>query len=190
MIGRRVVFFAVMGAFVTLGACKKDPPLPIAPEPAVSNAPDTVGDGQRALDAEARADSIRDARVAEEARARSLSTLTAMVFFDYDQSTITPEGERLLRDKVEILRSNPDVRVRIEGHADERGSTEYNVALGNRRAESVVRFLSSFGIDGSRFTTTSYGEERPMERSETESAFARNRRAEFVITAGESGIGG
>jgi peptidoglycan-associated lipoprotein len=191
MTGRRFVLFAVALSFATLGACKKDVPPPPPPPPA--ELPDTVGDGQQALDAQNRADSIRAAREAEEARQREvqrvMSVLTAMVFFEYDQSSLTPEGERLLRDKSTILRDNPEVRIRVEGHADERGSTEYNVALGNRRAESVVRFLTSFGLDASRFTTTSFGEERPMDRGESESSFARNRRGEFVVTAGEGSIG-
>jgi len=119
---------------------------------------------------------------------RARTALTAMVFFEYDESTITAEGESILRDKVDVLRANPEVRMRVEGHADERGSTEYNIALGQRRADAVVRFLSGFGVDGSRFTTTSYGEERPLERGETEFSWSRNRRAEFAITAGESTI--
>lgn len=191
MTGRRFVLATVALSFVALGACKKDPPPP--PPPPAQQMPDTAGDGQRALDAQRRADSIRDARAAEEearrVRERAMSTLTAMVFFEYDQSSLTAEAERLLRDKQQILSQYPALRIRVEGHADERGSTEYNVALGNRRAESIVRFLTSFGIDASRFTTTSFGEERPLDRGMTESAFARNRRAEFAVTAGENSIG-
>lgn len=189
MIGRRIVLCAVAGALMAFGACSSDPPPPPPPEPApAEDNSDAEEEARRRAAAQARADSIAEARRIEEARRAAVANLTAMVFFDYDESTITAEGESILRDKVEVLRSNPGVRIRIEGHADERGSTEYNVALGNRRAEAVVRFLTSFGIDASRFTTTSFGEERPLQRGESESAFARNRRAEFVITAGESSI--
>lgn len=118
----------------------------------------------------------------------AVSALTAMVFFEYDESTITSEAERILRDKVTVMRANPQVRLRVEGHADERGSTEYNIALGQRRADAIVQFMTGFGIDASRLSTTSYGEERPMERGETESAWSRNRRGEFAITAGEASI--
>jgi peptidoglycan-associated lipoprotein len=107
-----------------------------------------------------------------------------MVFFDYDASAIRSDAESVLRAKLPILQANPQVRMRIEGHADERGSTEYNIALGTRRAQSVVTFLSGFGLPASAFTILSYGEERPLENASNEAAWARNRRAEFVITEG------
>jgi peptidoglycan-associated lipoprotein len=112
------------------------------------------------------------------------NTLTEMVFFDYDQSEIRSDAQTVLRAKIPLLQSNPQVRMRIEGHADERGSTEYNIALGTRRAQSVVTFLTGFGLPASAFTILSYGEERPLEAASTEAAWARNRRAEFVITEG------
>jgi peptidoglycan-associated lipoprotein len=107
-----------------------------------------------------------------------------MVNFDYDESVITNEAEQILRRKIPILRNSPTVRIRMEGHADERGSTEYNLALGSRRAESVSEFLAGFGISGDRFTTTSFGEDRPLVNRSDEAAWARNRRVEFVITGG------
>jgi len=120
----------------------------------------------------------------EEAR----ETLTTPVYFDYDQSAITPQARRVLESKAEILRASPQVRLRLEGHADERGSNEYNLALGNRRAESVLNFFTSFGLQGNRFSTVSYGEERPAVDESNEEAWAQNRRVEFVITAGRNQI--
>ncbi len=120
-------------------------------------------------------------RAADQAR----STLQAVVQFDYDEATITAASERLLRAKLPILRASPTIRLRLEGHADERGSTEYNLALGSRRAESVQEFLSGFGISASVFTTTSFGEERPAVNRSDEAAWAQNRRVEFVITGGQ-----
>jgi peptidoglycan-associated lipoprotein len=111
-----------------------------------------------------------------------------MVFFDLDMSEIRNDAERVLRAKIPILQASPAVRLRLEGHADERGSTEYNLALGTRRAESVRQFLSNFGVAADRFTITSYGEERPRALGAGESAWAQNRRVEFVITAGENQI--
>ena len=190
---RRIVVSAL--AFVlVLGACSKEPPPP--PEP--------TGPSQEELE-RMRADSIaraqeearrleeeRRQREAEEARraavAAARGTLTEMVFFDYDESAITLEAERILRQKVDILRTSPMVQMRLEGHADERGSTEYNVALGNRRAEAVKQFFASFGIDESRFSMVSYGEERPRVRESNEEAWAQNRRVEFVLTAGANDI--
>lgn len=130
----------------------------------------------------ARADSL--ARV-EQARARVREQLSEMVFFDYDSFDLSQDAEDKLRAKAEILRANPSVRLRIEGHADQRGSTEYNLALGQRRAEAVRTFLEGYGIDAGRLATLSYGKERPLVEGGDESSWARNRRAEFVVTGGE-----
>lgn len=144
----------------------------------------------------ARQDSIAEARAeerrmeeAEERRLRAArETLEEMIFFEYDESEITPEAERVLRPKVEILRNSPAVELRVEGHADERGSTEYNIALGSRRAQSVVDYFTGFGLDPDRFEIVSYGEERPLVNASNEAAWARNRRAEFEIVAGADQI--
>jgi peptidoglycan-associated lipoprotein len=85
---------------------------------------------------------------------------------------------------VPILRANPGVQIRIAGHADERGSVEYNLALGMRRANAVREYLAGFGIDVSRFDTVSMGEDMPLDPASTEAAWARNRRAEFTVTGG------
>ncbi len=89
----------------------------------------------------------------------------------------------MLQRKVSVLREYPGIQLRLEGHCDERGSNEYNLALGQRRAESVRRYLMSYGIDASRFATISYGEERPLVDAQNEEAWAQNRRAEFMVTA-------
>ncbi len=110
------------------------------------------------------------------------ATLEVVVRFDFDEAAITAETDQLLREKLPILRSSPTFTLRLEGHADERGSIEYNLALGSRRAESVRDFLTSQGISEDRLTTTSFGKERPLvDRSDPE-AWAQNRRVEFVIT--------
>jgi peptidoglycan-associated lipoprotein len=101
---------------------------------------------------------------------------------------ISPQAERILRSKLNILRDSPSVMIRVEGHCDNRGSNEYNDALGNRRAQAVVDFFTNFGLDASRFSIVSVGEDRPLGRGESESAWAENRRAQFVITAGQNDI--
>jgi peptidoglycan-associated lipoprotein len=116
--------------------------------------------------------------------ARIRSTLQEMVFFDYDQSTIRDDSKSVLDAKIPILRANPGVALRIEGHADERGSVEYNLALSLRRANAIRDYLTNFGLDGSRFEVAAMGEERPLESGATEAAYARNRRGEFYITRG------
>jgi peptidoglycan-associated lipoprotein len=151
-------------------------------------------DSVRRAEEAARAEAARQAaaRAAEAERQRAVAaartTLEEMVFFDYDMSAIRDDAAASLRRKVDILRASPQVRIRIEGHADERGSTEYNLALGNRRAESVRQFLTGFGLAQDRFEIVSFGEGRPLVQGSNEEAWARNRRAQFVITAGANAI--
>ena len=110
------------------------------------------------------------------------ATLEAVVHFDFDESAITAEADQLLREKLPILLNSPTILLRLEGHADERGSVEYNLALGSRRAESVRAFLAGLGVSTDRLTTTSYGEERPLVDQADAASFALNRRVGFVIT--------
>ncbi|GAF93556.1 unnamed protein product [marine sediment metagenome] len=140
-------------------------------------------EARREADAQRREEEARR-RAADDAR----ESLTEMVFFEYDMSRITPEAEQLLRQKVAVLRASPEVSMRMEGHADERGSNEYNLALGSRRAESVIAFITGFGIDVTRFETVSYGEERPLVNRSDEAAWGQNRRVEFVLTGGMNQI--
>jgi peptidoglycan-associated lipoprotein len=111
------------------------------------------------------------------------ATLEEVVHFDFDETAITSEAEQLLRAKLPILRDSAAFLLLLEGHADERGSIEYNLALGGRRAESVREFLTGLGISPDRLTTTSFGEERPLVSRSDAEAWAQNRRVEFVITA-------
>ncbi len=115
-------------------------------------------------------------------QASQRATLEEVVRFDFDEATITAEADQLLRAKLPILRNSPTFTLRLEGHADERGSIEYNLALGSRRAESVREFLTGLGISEDRLTTTSFGEERPLADQSDQAAWAQNRRVEFVIT--------
>ncbi|HEX6940332.1 MAG TPA: OmpA family protein [Longimicrobiales bacterium] len=191
---KRVILPALVGALL-VGACSGNEP------------PQQVGPTPEELAAQARADSIEAARRAEEERRRleeerrraeeearrraeeearrAREILAEMVHFDYDKYDIRPMDQETLRRKVSVLRANPDVRVRIVGHADERGSDEYNLALGLRRANAVKDFLVGFGLDASRFETVSMGEEQPIDPASNEAAWAQNRRAEFQVTAGE-----
>lgn len=111
----------------------------------------------------------------------AITVLRERVHFEFDRSRITDESAAVLQRKAEVLRAHPDLRVTIEGHCDERGSLEYNMALGQRRAESTRRYLTGLGLSGDMFSTVSYGEERPIAQGSNESAWQQNRRAEFVI---------
>ena len=103
------------------------------------------------------------------------------IYFDFDKSILSPSAQDNLLRKAEWLRENYDATVTIEGHCDERGTNEYNLALGDRRAESAKDFLSDLGIDPSRLSTISYGEERPVDPRHNEEAWAKNRRSHFNV---------
>lgn len=103
------------------------------------------------------------------------------IYFEFDSSTLTPAAQDNLLRKAEWLRENSDVTVTIEGHCDDRGTNEYNLALGDRRAESAKAFLVDLGIDAMRLTTISYGEERPVCNQRNEECWAKNRRGNFVV---------
>ncbi|MGH7581197.1 MAG: OmpA family protein [Gemmatimonadales bacterium] len=112
------------------------------------------------------------------------STLEERIHFALDRADLTPEARTSLTAKAEILRSSPGLTLRIDGHADERGSDEYNLALSKRRAAEAKRFMMGQGIDAARLETVGYGEEQPMDRGAGESAWAMNRRADFRVTGG------
>jgi peptidoglycan-associated lipoprotein len=112
------------------------------------------------------------------------ATLEARIHFNFDQSDLTSAARQSLTDKAEILRAIPDLTLRIEGHADERGSDEYNLALSNGRAATARRFLVDWGISADRLETFGYGEEQPVDQGENEAAWASNRRNEFRVSTG------
>ncbi len=103
-----------------------------------------------------------------------------IIYFGFDTATIQGQYGELLRAHAEFLVKNPSVKVLIEGHADERGTPEYNIALGEHRGQAVEKYLQSLGVSASQMSVVSYGEEKPMVKSRTESAFAKNRRAVLV----------
>jgi len=176
-------------------ACRRTPPPPVTPSPTVNQ--DSIDAAERARrDAEradaARRDSIDRANAAREdslRRAREAlegvrSALTAPIYFDYDSDAIGEAGRSALDQKLAILQANSGVRLRIAGHADERGSDEYNLALGQRRAAAAKRYLTQRGIPEAQIEIVSFGEERPVASGSDESAWAQNRRDEFEVTAG------
>jgi peptidoglycan-associated lipoprotein len=103
------------------------------------------------------------------------------VFFDFDKYDIRPEDAKTLDGNAGWLKSNPNHLVLIEGHCDERGTNEYNLALGERRAKATMNYLVSQGVQASRITIISYGEERPTCTEKTEACWAKNRRAHFLV---------
>jgi peptidoglycan-associated lipoprotein len=111
-------------------------------------------------------------------------TIGDRVFFAVDQSTLSPEATATLAQQAQWLQTNSDYAVIIEGHADEQGTREYNLALGARRASAVQNYLISQGVSSSRLRTVSYGKERPIEVCSDEACYSRNRRAVTVLSMG------
>jgi len=103
------------------------------------------------------------------------------IYFDFDRATLTKEAREMLARKAAFLKGNVQLKVLIEGHCDERGTIEYNLALGERRARASAEYLRNLGVDSTRIDTVSYGKERPLDPGHTEEAWAKNRRAQFVI---------
>ncbi|MEO2280795.1 peptidoglycan-associated lipoprotein Pal [Pseudoalteromonas pernae] len=103
-----------------------------------------------------------------------------IVYFDFDRATIQSQYAELLQAHAQFLAQNPSVKVLIEGHADERGTPEYNIALGESRGQAVEKYLMSLGVNANQMSVVSYGEEKPMIKARNEEAFAKNRRAVLV----------
>jgi peptidoglycan-associated lipoprotein len=128
----------------------------------------------------ARQRAIEEQRLKEIQEAKDMF-LNDDIYFEFDSSTLTSEAQLLLKKKAEWLQNNPEVMSTIEGHCDDRGTNEYNLALGDRRATSAKTFLVDLGVSASRLTTISYGEERPVDPGKNEDAWAKNRRCHFTI---------
>ena len=132
----------------------------------------------------ARQRAIEEQRLKEEAESEAAARnmfLNEDIFFEFDSAVLLPEAQVILKKKAEWLINNSDVTVTIQGHCDERGTNEYNLALGERRAASAKTFLMDLGISGSRLNCISYGEERPVDPAHNEEAWAKNRRGHFTI---------
>ncbi len=178
---RRHGFVPLALLAIGMVACKKKAPEvePIPqPSPAPSPAPTPAPPAPPSTMGESAAEVTR-AMMAE---------LGNMIHFEYDKSDIRSEDQAILNRKADVLRANPAVRLRVSGHADERGSDEYNQVLGQRRANAAKTYLVARGIDAGRIDVISYGEERPVDRASTESAWAMNRRDEFEVTAGGNAL--
>ncbi|HEU4632102.1 MAG TPA: peptidoglycan-associated lipoprotein Pal [Gemmatimonadaceae bacterium] len=192
----RAVPLLAIALALTAAACHKQQLQPATPQPA--DLPPTTS----MVDSAAIRDSLDRARAAEEEAARrradslamadrerelaeARAALLAPVYFEFDQAELAEDARMTLDAKVPVLVANPGLRLRIAGHTDSRGSDEYNVALGQRRAVMVREYLVQHGVDASRLDVVSYGEERPAVEGENEGAWAQNRRAEFQIVGGE-----
>lgn len=165
---------------LAFGACKKKKPeVQAAPPPPVTQMPQPPR-----VETPPPPVVAPSGPTAAEITARVRSVILETVYFEYDSDAIRSDAQAMLEQKVPLLAANPSVRLQVAGHCDSRGTDEYNLALGRRRAEAVKRFLTDRGIDASRIETISFGSERPAVQGEGEQAWSQNRRDEFTITAG------
>jgi len=194
------LLLVVLAGLVTAGAVAcGGKPAPETPAPqanadsiaaAAKARQDSIAAAEAAARAREEAERIAAQRTADSLAALGRSTdavrtmLATMIHFDYDKANIRPDDAGTLDQKVGILQANGNLRVRVAGHCDERGSDEYNLALGNRRATSAKQYLVSHGIDAGRVETQSYGKERPLDPGHNEEAWSKNRRDEFDILSG------
>jgi peptidoglycan-associated lipoprotein len=186
----------VIALVMLVASCEKQkiasqPPTTTAEEEAQRKAEEEARqrelERQRAIDEETlEAESAKRAGLSEEMEEERKMTERAVfenedIKFDFDSIRLSSEAQEILRRKAQWMKANPNARVTIEGHCDNRGTNEYNLALGDRRAHSAMVFLVNLGIAKERLKTISFGEERPIDFAETEEAWAKNRRAHFVI---------
>ena len=168
---------AAAAAALALGACAKKPPKQLPPPPAEAPA-DTAGAGQGSG---AGSGSVGNA-VLPGSRADFIQSVPSdRVFFALDSYTLDDKDRQVLDSQAVWLQRNPNVRVTIEGHCDERGTREYNLALGDRRANAAKNYLAAKGIDPARMAVISYGKERPEALGSDEESWAKNRRAVTVV---------
>ena len=188
-ISRIVAVVSAVVLATTLAACaKKTPPVakPTTPPPASSSGanrppqpPTPVNEPQQVPVEPSAGDTLSSKDLDDINKNSPFQPL----FFAYDQAEVSSDGQKVLNSNAEILKKYPTWIITIEGHSDERGTAEYNLALGERRALAARNYLVSLGIPAGRLRTVSYGKEFPFDPGHTEEAFSQNRRAHFVVTS-------
>jgi len=166
---RRIVIATLMAGTALLAACKKEPPasLPPEPEPNVTATPTPTAPTGPVLGTQAHFEEAVNGK--------------NVIYFDTDRYNIDSVSAAALQTQAQYLMRYPNINVRVEGNTDERGTREYNLALGERRANAAKNYLVSLGVAASRITTISYGKERPVALGSNESAWAQNRRDVTVV---------
>ena len=164
------MLFIVPGLMLTASCAKKA----VKPEAAVSKTDDSAKKAPPVPPA-------TDDAAKSAALAAREKFMKQDVNFAFDSAVLDATAQAILKDKADWLKKNADAATTVEGHCDERGTVAYNIALGERRAESAKAFLVNMGVSAAKMTTISYGKEKPLDPSKTESAYAKNRRAHFVL---------
>lgn len=172
----RLQLLGMVAAFGLLAACGTE----------TQQAATTTAAGTKAQAAPAAAAPAANVGIAQDSIRYFVANVGDRVFFDTDKSDLRPDAVQVLNRQATWLKANPKVTIRIEGHADERGTREYNLALGERRAHAAAEYLISQGVDKARVATISYGKERPVAAGNNEDAWKQNRRAVTTLVAGYS----
>jgi peptidoglycan-associated lipoprotein len=191
MIAGFIVLAFGFGSLLLMASCAtQEAQVPEAMEPSTTEmeqkaVPEEEGATMEAAEAKA-AEEARRARLQELEESKKMADEVRKfesenIYFDFDKSVLKPEAKVVLKKKGDWLGKNPSYSIRVEGNCDERGTNEYNLALGERRAHSAKKFLMALGISGDRISTISYGEERPAVLGHNEEAWAKNRRDEFKL---------
>lgn len=182
-----------LAGLLLLGGCATPPdqgPAEDQAAPEQADGPPAAEEGPEGARAEGLegAEGAESAALGEEAGAEAAMSRPEehRVFFDFDSAQLSDQARGLIRDHAEYLKAHPEARVTLEGHADERGSREYNLALGERRAKSVRRILLVHGVDAGRLEVVSFGEERPLVEGHDEDAYSRNRRVNLAYDGSAS----
>ncbi len=185
---RKLLVFMLAAAFlaggpVMLTSCakkqmKEEPSLISADDKARREAEERAKMERERMDRER---AIREQKLREQQSSLKEQFENKKVYFAYDSAALSGDAQNVLRDKAEFLKKNADKNVLVEGNCDERGSVEYNLALGQRRAEEAKKYLTLMGVGADRIKTISYGKERPLDPAHNEEAWAKNRRDEFVL---------
>jgi len=181
--GHHWLLLGLMLSVVSVDCAKKQPPPPIEEEPAVMEDEERL----RREEEERRRREEEERRRQEEEETKAKQTfegqMSVLIYFDFDKSELKPEAREILSQKASLLRERQTVTIRIGGHCDEWGTEEYNLALGERRANEAKNYLSNAGIGAERLSTISYGKERPLDSGHNSEAWAKNRRDEFHIVS-------
>ncbi len=178
-ISMQVLLMVVFAAMLAVGCAKK-------PAATTAAGEDQAGAMQTAQGVEemgAGETGVGESMIGDESAMSTPQAVSSLerIYFNYDRYDLSPEAQAILVNNANYLKTNSDLKVRIEGYCDERGSDEYNLALGERRALATQKYLESMGIAADRLSVISYGEEMPLDPAQTEAAFAMNRRAEFKV---------
>jgi peptidoglycan-associated lipoprotein len=177
----------LLSCLAVLWGCPKKAEMTAAPETPRETRSEAARDDEarKAAEAAAAAKAAEEARLAEEAQAReraaAASTGLKPIYFDYDKSHVRDDAAQTLKNNADWLEAHPRARIRIEGNCDERGTREYNQALGQRRSASAKKYLTDRGVSTGRITLLSYGKEKPVCSGHDESCMQQNRRDDFVV---------